>query len=450
MKTSQILVVDAEETMSESLAARLRADGYLVDTASSGRAAAEMARAREYDICFIDLQMPGSANGIETMRQIGRIHPDASVVILTTSAALDGAITAVQEGAPEYLLKPYNPREISLRVDRILRCRSLQRENSVLRKKLSRQYSFHDVIAKSPRMQAVISLAHEIASLRSTVLIHGESGTGKEIVARAIHYSGARASQPFVKVSCAGRSEMLLECELFGYEAGAFADARERRNGKLETAEGGTLFLDEVNGMPLRLQGELLRALQERRFRRLGGNEDNPVECRVMAATDVNLQQAAAEGQFREDLFYRLNVIEVRIPPLRERREDIPLLACHFIERLSRELGREVAESSADALRILMEYNWPGNVRELENTLERAIMTCRGRILTEENFEFLATNGTRRPWSVPAGITLQEMEKHVITATLAQTEGNIKEAAGILGIDRSTLYDKIKRYAIPR
>ena len=169
-----------------------------------------------------------------------------------------------------------------------------------------------------------------------------------------------------------------------------------------------------------------------------------------MAATDVNLQQAAAEGQFREDLFYRLNVIGIRIPPLRERREDIPLLACHFIERLSRELGREVAESSADALRILMEYNWPGNVRELENTLERAIMTCRGRILTGENFEFLAANGARRPWSVPAGITLQEMEKHVITATLAQTEGNIKEAAGILGIDRSTLYDKIKRYAIPR
>ena len=446
----QILVVDDEEVMCESLAAWLREDGYLVDTASSGREAVEKARARDYAIYFVDLKMPGGMDGIETMMQVRRLHPDASIIIITAYATVDTAITAMKEGAQEYIVKPCNPEEISLLVNRIIRVKNLQRENTILRKKLARQYSFHDVISKNARMQAVLGLAQEISCLRSTVLIQGDSGTGKEMVARAIHYSGDRASNPFVAVSCAALAETLLESELFGHEKGAFTGANERKRGKFELADSGTIFLDEIGDISPKLQVDLLRVLQERCFYRVGGTEEVRVDCRVIAATHVNLQQAVAEGKFRDDLFYRLNVIEIRVPPLRERREDIPLLARHFMERLSHELGKDIGDFSEGALRILMDHDWPGNVRELENAVERAMVTCRGRILTEDDFAFVAENGARRPWTVPAGITLQEMEKQLIAATLQRTDGNIKESASVLGIDRSTLYDKIKRYEIPR
>jgi len=451
MKTHwQILVVDDEEVMCESLAAWLREDGYHVDTAVSGRDAVEKARQRDYAIYFIDLKMPGGMDGIETMMQVRALHPEASIIIITAYATVDTAITAIKEGAQEYIVKPCNPEEISLLVSRIIKVKNLQRENTILRKKLARQYNFHDVISKNPRMQEVMGLAHEIASLRSTVLIQGESGTGKEMVARAIHRAGDRAAKPFVAVSCAALAETLLESELFGHEKGAFTGAAAQKRGKFELADSGTIFLDEIGDISAKLQCDLLRVLQERCFYRVGGNEEVHVDARVIAATHVNLQQAVAEGRFRDDLYYRLNVIEIRIPPLRERREDIPLLARHFMERLGHELGKDVADFSESALKVLLDYNWPGNVRELENAVERAMVTCRGRALTEDDFAFLAHNGAKKPWSVPTGISLQEMEKHVITATLQQTEGNIKEAAQILGIDRSTLYEKLKRYEIPR
>jgi transcriptional regulator with PAS, ATPase and Fis domain len=300
-------------------------------------------------------------------------------------------------------------------------------------------------------MREILDLATEVASLRSTVLIQGESGTGKELVARAIHNSGERASKPFVAVSCAALAETLLESELFGHEKGAFTGAVQQKPGKFEMADGGTIFLDEIGDISPKLQVDLLRVLQDRSFYRVGGSEEVRVDVRVVAATHVNLQQAVADGKFRDDLFYRLNVIEIRIPPLRERREDIPLLAQHFLERLSHELGKDIGEISEGALKILMDYNWPGNVRELENTMERAMVTCRGHGLTEEDFSFLAeSHTTGKAWAVPAGMTLQEMEKLLIAATLQRTDGNIKESAAILGIDRSTLYEKIKRYEIPR
>ena len=451
MKTHwQILVVDDEEVMCESLAAWLREDGYQVDTAMSGRDAVEKARQRDYAIYFIDLKMPGGMDGIETMMQVRTLHPEASIIIITAYATVDTAITAMKEGAQEYIVKPCNPEEISLLVSRIIKVKNLQRENTILRKKLARQYNFHDVISKNPRMQEVMALAHEISSLRSTVLIQGESGTGKEMVARAIHGAGDRASKPFVAVSCAALAETLLESELFGHEKGAFTGAAAQKRGKFELADSGTIFLDEIGDISSKLQCDLLRVLQERCFYRVGGNEEVHVDARVIAATHVNLQQAVADGKFRDDLYYRLNVIEIRIPPLRERREDVPLLARHFMERLGHELGKDVADFSEGALKVLMDYNWPGNVRELENAVERAMVTCRGRLLTEDDFAFLAHNGAKKPWSVPAGMSLQEMEKHLITATLQQTEGNIKEAAQILGIDRSTLYEKLKKYEIPR
>jgi DNA-binding NtrC family response regulator len=446
----QILVVDDEEVMCESLAAWLREDGYHVDTASSGRDAVEKAREKDYAIYFVDLKMPGGMDGIETMMQIRRFHPEASIIIITAYATVDTAITAIKEGAQEYIVKPCNPEEISMLVGRILKVKRLQRENTILRKKLSRQYSFHDVISKNARMHAVLELAQEISSLRSTVLIQGESGTGKEMVARAIHFSGDRAAKPFIAVSCAALAETLLESELFGHEKGAFTGASAQKRGKFELADSGTIFLDEIGDISPKLQCDLLRVLQERSFYRVGGSEEVRVDARVIAATHVDLRQAVADGKFREDLFYRLNVIEIRIPPLRERRDDVPLLARHFLERLSHELGKDVGEFSEDALKLLMDHNWPGNVRELENAVERAIVTCRGRFLTEDDFAFLARNGAMKPWSIPVGITIQDMEKQLIAATLERTGGNIKEAAATLGIDRSTMYEKIKRYEIPR
>jgi DNA-binding NtrC family response regulator len=452
MKTHwQILVVDDEEVMCESLAAWLREDGYSVDTAASGHEAVEKSRQRDYAIYFVDLKMPGGMDGIETMMQIRSLRPDASIIIITAYATVDTAITAMKEGAQEYIVKPCNPEEISLLVNRIIKVKNLQRENTILRKKLTRQYVVHDIISKNPRMRDILGLCHEIASLRSTVLIQGESGTGKEMVARAIHNSGDRASKPLVTVSCAALAETLLESELFGHEKGAFTGAEQQRRGKFEMAEGGTIFLDEIGDIPPKLQVDLLRVLQERSFYRVGGSQEVHVDVRVIAATNMNLHQAVADGKFREDLYYRLNVIEIRIPPLRERREDIPLLASHFVDRLAHELGKDIGEISEGALKLLMDYNWPGNVRELENAVERAMVTCRNHVLTEDSFSFLALNGIAgKAWAAPAGMTLQEMEKVLIVSTLQRTNGNIKESAAILGIDRSTLYEKIKRYEIPR
>jgi DNA-binding NtrC family response regulator len=453
MKTNwHILVVDDEEVMCESLAAWLREDGYQVDTANSGREAVRKAGERDYAIYFVDLKMPGGMDGIETMMQVRQLHPEASIIIITAYATVDTAITAMKEGAMEYIVKPCNPEEISLLVSRIIKVKNLQRENTILRKKLARQYRFQDVISKNARMHDILVLAADVASLRSTVLIQGESGTGKELIARAIHNSGERAPKPFVAVSCAALAETLLESELFGHEKGAFTGANQQRAGKFEMAAGGTIFLDEIGDISPKLQVDLLRVLQERCFYRVGGQEEVKVDVRVIAATHVNLQQAVAEGKFRDDLYYRLNVIEIRIPPLRERRDDIPLLAQHFVERLSHELGKDVGAISEDGLKVLMDYNWPGNVRELENAVERAMVTCRGTALTETDFAFLAGNGalSAGKWGTPPPITLQEMEKLLIVATLDRTGGNIKESATALGIDRSTLYEKIKRYDIPR
>jgi DNA-binding NtrC family response regulator len=395
--------------------------------------------------------MPGGMDGIETMMQIRKLHADASIIIITAYATVDTAITAMKEGAQEYIVKPCNPEEISLLVSRIIKVKNLQRENTILRKKLTRQYSVHDVISKNAKMHEIMDLAREIASMPSTVLIQGESGTGKELIARAIHNSGDRASKPFVAVSCAALAETLLESELFGHERGAFTGATGQKQGKFEMAHGGTIFLDEIGDISPKLQVDLLRVLQDRAFYRVGGSQEVRVDVRVVAATHVNLQQAVAEGRFRDDLFYRLNVIEIRIPPLRDRREDIPLLAAHFLERISHELGRDVSEIGECALRVLMDYHWPGNVRELENAVERAVVTCRGRELLAEHFGFLAgPAAATQPWNVPSGATLQDMEKVVIMATIERTGGNIKESASVLGIDRSTLYEKIKKYGIPR
>ena len=447
----QILVVDDEEVMRESLAAWLGEDGFAVDTAESGKQAVDLAARTDYAIYFIDLKMPGGMDGIETMMEVRRIRKEAPVVIVTAYATVDTAITAIKEGALEYIVKPCNPQEISLLVERIIKVKNLQRENAILRQQLQRNYQYRDVITKNPKMQDLLQLSAEIANLRSTVLIRGESGTGKELFARAIHFSGDRASKPFITVSCAALAETLLESELFGYEKGAFTGAASQTRGKFELANEGTIFLDEIGDIPPKLQADLLRVLQERRFYRLGGTVEINVDVRVVAATNRDLAEEVREGRFRDDLYYRLNVIEINIPPLRSRREDIPLLADHLMERIAHEVGKEINDISEGALRLLLDYDWPGNVRELENALERAIVTCRNRTLTEEDFAFLsAAIQPHKAWTIPPGMTLQQLEKQAIIVTLDRTQGNIKEAAALLGIDRSTLYEKLKRYEIDR
>ena len=447
----QILVVDDEEVMCESMAAWLREDGYRVDTAARGRQAVDMATQTDYAIYFIDLKMPGGMDGIETLMEIHRIHPEASVVIITAYATVDTAIQAMKEGAQEYIVKPCNPQEISLLVTRIIKVRRLQRENEILRRRLSGRWHFHDLISKSPRMQEVFGLVKDVTSLRSTVLITGESGTGKELIARALHFSGERADRPFVGVSCAALTESLLESELFGHEKGAFTGAAERRKGKFELASGGTIFLDEIGDISPKVQVDLLRVLQERRFFRVGGSEEVSVDVRIVAATHVDLAEAVKAGRFRDDLYYRLNVVAIPLPPLRDRQEDVPLLARSFLERLSNELGKEAEDLSEGALKALLAHRWPGNVRELENAVERALVTAKGRVLTEEDFAFLRPVSEAAPgWSVPTHLPLADVEKTVIAATLKRNEGNVKETALVLGIDRSTLYDKLKRYGIER
>ncbi len=446
-----ILVVDDERVQRESLAAWLTEDGHRVDTAGSGNEGIEKARARDYAIAFIDLKMPNGPDGIETLREVRRLRPEATLIIITAFATVETAISAMKEGAHEYLVKPCNPQEISLLIERISRLKSLERENLLLRRTLSERHRFQDMVSKNPRMQEIFSLVRDVASLRSTVLIRGESGTGKERIARAIHEVGDRASGPFVAVSCAALTETLLESELFGHEKGSFTGAHVRRKGKFELADGGTLLLDEIGDIPPKLQLDLLRVLQERSFCRIGGNEEIRVDVRVLASTNADLLEAVREGTFREDLYYRLNVIDIRIPPLRERREDIPLLAQEFAERISTEMGREPAPIDDSALAVLVNHDWPGNVRELENAVERALATCRGRPLTGADFAFLLREAEERAaWVVPTELPLAEVEKRVIAATLKRRDGNVKETAAVLGIDRSTLYEKIKRYRIPR
>jgi DNA-binding NtrC family response regulator len=447
-KNWPILVVDDEEVMCESMAAWLREDGYRVDTAPNGQKAVELAKSSDYAICFVDLKMPGGMDGIETMMEIRRVRPEASVIIITAYATVDTAIQAMKEGAQEYIVKPCNPQEISMLVSRILKLKKLQSENAILRKKLTRQYRHHDIITKNPRMEEILALTQEIASLRSTVLIRGESGTGKELVARAVHFSGNRAEKPFIVVSCAALTETLLESELFGYEKGAFTGAVGQAKGKFELADGGTIFLDEIGDISPKLQADLLRVLQERRFYRVGGNQEVEVDVRVIAATNKNLAEEVQQGRFREDLYYRLNVIEIKLPPLRERREDIPLLAEHFVQRISSELGREISGITAAALKLLIAYDWPGNVRELKNVIERAIVTCHNGMLDEQDFCWLQKkDSTAQSWDVP-DVPLGELERRAIVAALERKHGNVKEASAALGIDRSTLYDKLKRYEI--
>ncbi len=444
---TRILVVDDEEIVRESLSSWLREDGYRVDTAPDGPAALDKVKADRWSILLIDLKMPGM-DGLQLLDEVRKIRPEVAAVIMTAYATVDTAVSAMKSGAYDYLVKPFDPEELSLMVEKIVHQQALVRETTVLRKVLKREYRFRDLVSKSPGMQAVFELARAAARSQSTVLVLGESGTGKEVLARAVHLESSRANGPFVAVSCAALTETLLESELFGHEKGAFTGALVRRKGKFEAAHGGTLFLDEIGDVSPKLQLDLLRVLEERRFSRVGGTEPVDVDVRIIAATNRDLRKAVADGKFREDLFYRLNVVPITLVPLRDRREDIPLLVEDLLERLNAEQNRRVEGVSTEAMARLIAHDWPGNIRELRNVLERALVVASGSILQAADFGFTAAPTAELDRVGP--LSLEEVECRHIGNVLRHTNGNVSQTARILGIDRVTLYNKIKKYHLKR
>jgi DNA-binding NtrC family response regulator len=440
---TRILIVDDEEIIRESLSAWLGKDGYTVGTVEDGRAALALLNRERWSILLVDMKMPGM-DGLQVLEEAKKLQPDAVAVIMTAYATVDTAVSAIKLGAYDYIVKPFDPEELSLMIDKIVGQQALARENAVLRKVLKREYRFRDLVSKNAKMQSIFELARTAARSNSTILILGESGTGKEVMARAIHEESTRRIGPFVAVSCAALTETLLESELFGHERGAFTGAVARQRGKFEAASGGTLFLDEIGDISAKLQLDLLRVLEERRVTRVGSHESFPVDVRIIAATNRDLRRAVADGQFREDLFYRLNVIPISIPPLRERREDIPLLVDHLLEQLSVEANRRIEGVSHEALKRMMAYHWPGNIRELRNVLERAVVVASGTLVQAGDL------GIADPEHAGAReeqlCSLETMERRHIAYVLDQTGGNVTQAARVLDIDRVTLYNKIRKY----
>ncbi len=444
---TRVLIVDDEEIVRESLSGWLAKDGYTLDTAPDGPTALDRMREDRWSVVLVDLKMPGM-DGLQVLEAARQLQPESAVVIMTAYATVETAVEAMKIGAYDYLVKPFDPEELSLMMVKIVAQQQLVRENVLLRKVLKREYRFRDLISKSPVMHKVFDLARSAARSQSTILVLGESGTGKELLARAVHAESPRHDAPFVAVSCAALTESLLESELFGHEKGAFTGALARRRGKFEAADGGTIFLDEIGDISQKLQVDLLRVLEDRHFCRVGGNESVGVDVRVVAATNRDLKKAVADGSFREDLFYRLNVIPIALPPLRERREDIPLLIDHFLEHLSVEMNRRVDGVSPEALALLMRHDWPGNVRELRNVLERAMVVAQSPRLQPDDLGLAA--GTPRADTIDTSLTLEEVERRHVGAVLQHCSGNVTQAARVLDIDRVTLYNKIRKYGLKR
>ncbi len=443
-KKVKILVVDDEAIIRESLRDWLSDVGHQVLTAEDGPHALEIIEKEKPGIAIVDLVMPGM-DGIELLKRAKGISPSIEVIIITAYGSIPTAITAMKEGAYDYIEKPFCPEKAELLIDRLVEHQGLLEENISLHQKLEERYRFENIIAKSPKMQQVIEVIKVVAKSNATVLITGESGTGKELVARAIHSHSYRKDKPFIAVSCAALPESLLESELFGHEKGAFTGAHAQRRGKFEIANRGTLFLDEIGEMSANIQVHLLRVLEEKEFTRVGGNELIKVDVRVISATNKDMKKAIASGQFREDLYYRLNVVTIELPPLRERKEDVPLLAQHFLKKFAVENQKEITGFSPEATDFLLKYDWPGNVRELENAIERAVILAKN---SDVDAADMPQENLLLSHSAPASKSLREVEKNHILNVLSQTGGNYSEAARILGVSRVTLYNKMKNFGL--
>ena len=446
-----LLIVEDEAKMRRLLELNLAGEGYTVLTGADAEAGLNTLRQEKVDLILTDLKLPGM-NGLEFLQAVKRTNATLPVVVMTAFGTVETAVEAMKAGASDYVLKPFSLAELVLVIRKELSTRQLREENRDLREALGRRYEYRNIIAQSDKMQAVLALIERVAPTNATVLLGGESGVGKDLIARAIHEHSQRASGPFVKINSTAIPESLLESELFGYEKGAFTGATASKPGKFELADKGTLFLDEIGDIPPATQVKLLRVLQEREFERLGSNKTLKVDVRLIAATNRDLRAALEEGTFREDLYYRLNVVAIDIPPLREHKEDIPTLAGSFLERFARESGKTLQGITPQALRMLMDYHWPGNVRELENVMQRGVALSSGSMLDAADIH-LDSSAPRTPAGtapiLPQGVTLEQWEQEIIREALRRANGNKSQAARALGLSRNALRYRLSQMGVP-
>jgi len=446
-----ILVVDDDRTGRETLAEAVYEMGYEVASAAGGAEALDILRQREIDIVLTDLKMP-EIDGLEVLTRAKEIRPDVFVILVTAFATVDTAVAAMKAGAYDYVMKPIDLRQLRVLLERASQSRDLIIENDLLKDRLGEKYDFCSIIGNSAAMNAVFDQIRQVADTGAVVLIDGESGTGKELAANAIHINSSRRDQPFIKVNCAALPETLLEAELFGHELGAFTGAVRQRKGRFELADRGTLFLDEVADLSPGTQAKLLRVLQNYEFERVGGTETLRVDVRTIAATNADLPERVREGRFREDLYYRLRVVPLTIPPLRDRGGDIPMLVSHFVKAYAERNGKDVRGVSAEVMNVLCTYMWPGNVRELQNCIENMVVMSSEPMLGPDLLptEMQQTTITSDETGFPIGLSMRQIEEKAIRETLASVGGNRKRAAAILGISLRTLHRKITEYGIDR
>ena len=468
-----VLIVEDEPKMLRLLELNLSDGGYTTRSAASAEAALSLLRQESVDLVLTDLRLPGM-DGLEFLQAAKRVNAALPVVVMTAYGTVETAVEAMKAGASDYVLKPFSLEEIKLIIRKELDVHHLREENRSLREALGRRYEFKNIVARSPKMQEVLATVERVAPTNSTVLLGGESGVGKDLIARALHQHSRRASGPFVKINCTAIPENLLESELFGYEKGAFTGAVASKPGKFELADKGTVFLDEIGDVPGAIQVKLLRVLQEREFERLGGTKTLKVDVRLVAATNRDLRAALEQGTFREDLYYRLNVVPISIAPLRERKEDIPYLVDHFVARFAREAGKPIEGITPAAMKLLTAFHWPGNVRELENIIERAVALFAGRVIDVGDIQLdvspwqppqadlaLATgpaaganpagpnaSGAAPPF-LPDGMTLEQYEDEIIREAVRRAGGNKSQAARLLGLSRNALRYRLSKMGVP-
>jgi DNA-binding NtrC family response regulator len=447
---NRILVVEDEAKLRRVVSLHLESAGFEVDQAPDAEQA--LPRAAAANVILTDLKLPGM-DGLAFMKEVHTRNPSAAFIVMTAFGSVEAAVDAMKEGASDFLQKPFSLDHLTALINKVLNVQSLRAENQRLKEALDERYQFDNIVGRSASMREIFHTVIRVAPTRTTVLLAGESGVGKDMIARAIHQHSPRKNGPFVKINCTALPENLMESELFGYEKGAFTGANASKPGKFEQADKGTVFLDEIGDVPTNIQVKLLRVLQEREFERLGSNVTRSVDVRVVAATNVDLRAALEQGRFREDLYYRLNVVPISVPPLRERKEDIPFLAMHFVKKLAKDLGSSVEQISPAAMDRLVAYSWPGNVRELENTIERSMVLAGGNLLEPddiriENIRQPAAAITQQQALLPEGVTLEQWEQNMIREAMRRANGNKSQAARILGLTRNALRYRLSQMGL--